>query len=131
MAGDALRERAVNLPSLYPDVEALPGVVPWVLEIAAFVSGDVHEGFSRVVGTEDVGVDVGAVMGVTDNVFLGEMFVREQHGLVVFQTPAVEVVFGKGFGGVFRGRAAGGVPFPNGAFAEEVLSAFLDAGDLP
>lgn len=131
MAGDALRERTVHFPLFYPDVEALAGVVPGVLEPAAFFPGDVHQRFSGIIGPEDMGVHVGSVMSVTDNVLFDEMTVGGTHGLIGLQALAVDVFFGNRFRGIFAGRPAGGIPFADGALMEEIALAFFEMRDFP
>ena len=131
MTGDALRERAVHFLFFYPDVEALAGVVPWVFEPSAFVPGDVHQRFPGIVGPKDMAVDVGSVMGVTDDVLFDEMTVGVTHGSVGFQPLSVDVFFGNGFGSIRAGRPSGGVPFTDSPLVEEIAFAPFEMGDFP
>ena len=131
MAGDALRKRTVYLPLFYPDVEALPGVVPGILEPAAFFPGNIHQRFPGIIGPKNMGVHVGSVMGVTDDVLFDEMTVWETHGSIGLQALAVDVFFGNGLRGVFAGRTSGSVPFTDGALPEEIALALFEMRDFP
>lgn len=79
MPADAVWESCSVGDLLHPDVEALARVVPGILDPAAFVSLYVHQRLVRVEAPEDVGVDGGAVVGVADDVFAGEMAVLGKH----------------------------------------------------
>lgn len=79
MPTDAVWEPCAVGNLLHPDVEALAGVVPGILDPAAFFSLYVHQRLVRVEAPEDVGVDGGAVVGVADDVFAGEMAVFGEH----------------------------------------------------
>ena len=79
MPADAVWEPCAVGNLLHPDVEALAGVVPGILDPAAFVSLYVHQRLVRVEAPEDVDVDGGAVVGVADDVFAGEMAVLGEH----------------------------------------------------
>ena len=67
--GRQLRLR-VHLPDL--DVQARPGPVPGIAHPAAVIALHVHQEVVRVIGLENVGVDVGAVKGPGKDVLPGQ-----------------------------------------------------------
>jgi len=119
MPADAVWEPCSVGDLLHPDVEALAGVVPGILDPAAFVSLYVHQRLVRVEAPEDVGVDGGAVMSVADNVFAGEMAVLGEHRLL--HPAGIDIVDGFGLDFFGRGRAACLRPDINLIFPEEQL----------
>ena len=104
MPADAVWEPCAVGNLLHPDMETLAGVVPGILDPAAFVSLYVHQRLVRVEASEDVGVDGSAVVGVADYVFAGEMAVLGDHRLL--HPARIDIVDGFGLDFFGRGRAA-------------------------
>lgn len=127
MPADAVWKPCAVGNLLHPDVEALARVVPGILDPATFISLYVHQRLVRVEAPENVGVDGGAVMGVADDVFAGEMAVFGNHRL---SHPAgVDIVDGFCLDFLGGGGTAGLGPDVDLILAEEQFFRAFVVGD--
>ena len=130
MPGDAVAQPCARIDFLHPDVQARSGVVPGVTVPAAVVTGYPHQEVGRVELPEDVGIYIGSVERLGDDVLFGESAV---HVSATFPRagPVVGNVGLGDFGDVVGvDGTAVGVPADDGALDEEEALSALDVGNL-